>query len=126
MWKVNWKSSNLVIKDGIDAGKMNVVTGEIYEKDKPASRFEAKTGEANRDTSRLELVGAVRLESLTSKAVLKANRVEWLADKKLYRASGNVELVSQSGVVKSEGTMFADAELKKIATSEEYFKRANP
>lgn len=123
MWFIAWESANLALVNGQQSGMMFKVTGEAYDKGVIASTFIADHAEADRAADRLILDGGIKITSKTSQAVMTAKKVEWLADLKVFKASGDVLLDSPQGVVGPVDVLYADAKLKKVASSKEYFKK---
>ena len=122
-WKISWEVANILLVEGVQSGKMKKVSGEIYEKDSVASTFTADDAEADKTIRRLNLSGNVVLTSVKPKAVLNAKKVEWLPQKKLFKASGAVTVTGDNGVIGPTETLFVSAKLDKVATSEDYFKK---
>lgn len=123
LWDISWKQANLAMVDGNQSGTMEDVTGNIYDKGKVASTFSAKHGEADKAVNRLIIEGGIKVTSITEKSVMTAKKVEWLADLKVFKASGDVLVEGPHGVAGPAGQLFATADLKKIGTSLEYFKQ---
>ncbi len=123
LWDIAWKQANLAMVDGQQSGTMQDVTGNIYDKGKVASTFSAKHGEADKAVNRLIIEGDIKVTSIAEKSVMTAKKVEWLADLKVFKASGDVLVEGPNGVVGPTNQVFATADLKKIGTSVEYFKQ---
>ena len=122
-WHIAWQSANIAIVNGNQSGNMFKVTGEAYEKGEVASTFFADKAEADKAGNRLILDGGIKITSKISKAELTAKKVEWLADFKVFKASGDVLLESPQGVIGPVDFLYADAQLKKVASSKEYLKK---
>jgi hypothetical protein len=120
-WEIAWQSSNFAVVNEKKSGYMFKVSGKVYENGVPTSSFLAARAEADEATDRLNLDGGIKLTS--EKAVMTAKKVEWLAAIKLFKASGDVILDSPNGVVGPVEVLYADAKLKKVASSKEYFKK---
>ncbi len=123
LWHIGWQSANIALVNGKQSGVMFKVKGEAFEKGVVASTFIADHAEADRAADRLILDGGIKIESNTSHAILTAKKVEWLADIKVFKASGDVLLDGPQGVVGPVDVLYADAKLKKVASSKEYFKQ---
>jgi hypothetical protein len=122
-WYIEWQSANIAIVNGQQSGDMFQVKGNAYEKGKVASSFFANHAEADKAADRLILDGGIKITSESTKAVLTAKKVEWLPKNKLFKASGDVLLDSPHGVVGPVDVLFADANLKKVASSIKYFSK---
>ena len=122
-WYIEWQSANLAIINGQQSGDMFKVKGNAFEKGEVASTFSADHAEADRAADRLILDGGIKITSEATKAVLTAKKVEWLPNDKLFKASGDVSLDSPKGVVGPVDVLYADANLKKVASSIKYFSK---
>lgn len=124
LWEISWESSNLALVNGKQSGAMFRVKGTAYEKGQVASTFSGDRAEADAAVDRLIIEGNVRVASLKSpKAVMTAKKVEWLADLKVYKASGSVEIEGERAVVGPTNELYVSPELDKIGTSKDYFKK---
>ncbi|MEI8280828.1 MAG: hypothetical protein WCG75_00340 [Armatimonadota bacterium] len=122
-WHISWQSANIAIVNGKQSGFMFKVKGEAYEKGEIASTFFADHAEADKAVNRLILDGGIKVTSKRTKTELAAKKVEWLADLKLFKASGEVTLVSESGVVGPVDALYTNSDLSKVASSKDYFKK---
>ena len=100
------------------------VKGTTYNDGKVACRCAGDRAEADKAANRLLIVGNVVVESLESpKASMKAKKVEWLPDLKVFKASGDVLVEGEGAVVGPASQLYASPDLKKIGTSKDYFKK---
>ena len=102
VWVVSWKSAEanfLTEKDY--SGRMNGISGMIYERGRPVGSFTADLARAYRESDRLTLSGNVKLTSdlpdsmqrhgePPEKAVLTCDELEWDAGEDLVKAKKNV------------------------------------
>ena len=122
-WYIEWQSANLAIVNGQQSGMMFKVKGNTYEKGGVSTEFFADHAEADKGADRLILSGGIKITSKLKKAVMTAKKVEWLADVKVFKASGDVLLDSSQGVVGPVDELYADANLEKVASSLKYFSK---
>jgi hypothetical protein len=123
VWSIRWKSAQLSIIDGKQSGRMNDVNGDAFEKDVLVSQFESKQAEADAKTDRLKLSGGVKILATESKTTLIAQKVDWLPDQKVFRASGDVIVEGPNGIIGPTDTLFVTPKLDRMASSESYFKK---
>jgi hypothetical protein len=104
IWTVQWKEGQIDYSGEKDiGGTMETVTGTIYQKNQPVSYFSADYAVADKKTALLQLSGKVKVWAnenalpknelglpAVSRAVLRCDKVDWLASRKLVQASGNV------------------------------------
>lgn len=102
---------------------MNDVNGDAFEKDVLVSQFESKQAEADAKTDRLKLSGGVKILATDSKTTLIAQKVDWLPDQKVFRASGDVIVEGPNGIIGPTDTLFVTPKLDRMASSESYFKK---
>jgi hypothetical protein len=102
VWVVSWKSAeaNLLTENDY-SGRMNGISGMIYERGRPIGSFTADVAQAYRESDRLTLTGHVRLTSdmpdsmqrhgePPDKAVLTCDELEWDVGEDLVKAKKNV------------------------------------
>jgi lipopolysaccharide assembly outer membrane protein LptD (OstA) len=97
------------------------VSGTVYENGKPAGQFSADRAEADKAADRLILDGGISVKA--EKASMTGKKVEWLADYKVFKASGDVTLDGEDGVIGPIDVLYVDAKLKKVATSLNFFQK---
>ena len=127
LWLIEWQSANLAIVNGMQSGNMFKVNGQAFENGAVASTFSADHAEADRAANRLILDGGITITSEVSKEKGKTNltakKVEWMADIKVYKASGDVVLDGPQGVVGPVDVLYVSPKLSRVATSLKYFKQ---
>ncbi|MBS1727033.1 MAG: LPS export ABC transporter periplasmic protein LptC [Armatimonadetes bacterium] len=124
VWEVSWQRAHLLVINGRQSGTMLTVTGKLYGKDGVASTFSGERAEADQAQDRLIIEGSVKITSLDSpKAVLTAKKVEWIPDLQVLKASGDVTVEGDNGVVGPIQQLYASSDLKKVGTSQDYFKK---
>ena len=127
LWFIEWQSANLIIDNGIQSGNMFKVKGKAFENGAVASTFSADHAEADKVANRLILDGGITITSDMSKEKGKTNltakKVEWMADIKVYKASGDVVLDGPQGVVGPVDVLYVSPKLSRVATSLKYFKQ---
>lgn len=124
LWIISWESANLGIQDGKQFGSMKSVKGTTFEAGKEAATFSSDLAEADKAEDRLILEGDVRVESFkTPKAVMTAKKVEWLPQLKVFKASGDVLIDAERGIVGPIDHIYVSSDLSKMGTSPEYFKK---
>jgi hypothetical protein len=129
LWTIRWDKAHLTVVNNHQEGKMWDVNGDVYDRDDqdvnagPVSTFQAKVGEADQKENRLILSEGVKVVSKTKATVLTAKKVEWIADLKVFKASGDVIVEGANGVVGPTQELFVSSKLDKIATAASYFKK---
>ena len=123
LWYVEWQSANLAVVNGNQSGDMFKVKGNVFEKGVIASDFFADHAEADKAANRLILDGGIVITSKKTQTTMKAKKVEWLADPKVFKASGEVTVDGRQGVIGPVDVLYADSELKKVASSLKYFSK---
>ncbi len=124
LYTISWKGAGLTLgRTGIQEGKMNGVSGTVYEAEKPKSTFTAETGYAKKETQTLFLEGKVIVKSPAYSATLRARKLEWLPDVKRYRATGDVTLSTPNGISGPMPELLATADLKRFGTPDTFDKR---
>ncbi|RYG88284.1 LPS export ABC transporter periplasmic protein LptC [bacterium] len=117
LYTVSWQTALLILgRAGIQEGKMNGVTGTVYQEEKTKSTFAAETGYAKKETQTLYLEGKVVVKSPEYGATLRAEKLEWLPDVKRYRATGNVTLTTPNGAMGPIPVMLATSDLQRVGT----------
>ncbi len=121
LYTVAWKSAALTLaKSGIQEGRMNGVSGTVYEDGKPKSTYSAETGYARKASGDLRLEGRVVVKSPRYGSTLTARKLEWLPDVKRYRASGDVRVSGDWGVMGPADVLLATSDLKIVGTPENF------
>ena len=127
LWDISWESANLMMIDGQQSGQMFKVKGTTYTEGAIASTFSGDHAEADKAANRLVIEGNVRVKSQktakTPETTMIAKKVEWLPDLKVFKASGDVIVESEQAVIGPTNQLFVSAELDRIGTSQEYFKK---
>lgn len=94
LYVIHWEKTQLdyTLEKGTSGGRLEKVTGELYQEGKLASTFSADTGFVDQTKNFLKLEGAVRVQGIEPKATLNCQRMEWYTDKKLLKAFGQVTI----------------------------------
>lgn len=144
MWRIAWKSAEVLADGETKVGNMTGVTGETFEtvtrgagkaETRLASRFDAETAEADSKVNRLILKGKVKISA--TNGTMLADRVEYDATRAFYKATGNVTFerikdeTSEGGLIGPMDSLYATSHtdaagkaiLDKVGTSENYFKK---
>lgn len=121
-WTVHWVGAKLNLgssgKDGErnGAGTFQNVTGSVYQNGTEASTFRSDEGYGENKTSHLHLTGHVIVVSTDQHATLFCDRLEWIPETKLIRASGNVRVEGKSGKLGTFSEVLATPKLERIGT----------
>lgn len=124
LYRLDWKSAALTLgRSGIQEGKMNGVSGTVFESEKPKSTFTATTGYAKKETQTLYLEGRVEVKSPRYRATLRARKLEWLPDVKRYRATGDVTITTPDGISGPMPELLATSDLRRFGTPDMFDRR---
>ncbi len=144
LYHVVWTSAQIDVADqsGINAGTMNGVAGEMYEKGKVVSTFKADHAWANRAALTpngpyylriLVLTGSVTAESKIRgkplarspgpiQATMACDKLEWHNNEKIVKAFGHIRISGTYAVLSGLDEVWATPDLKYFATPS-MFKR---
>ena len=125
LYTIKWQSAALTLAEGvgIQEGRMNAVTGTVYEGQKAKSTFAAETGYAKKATQTLFLKGKVEVRSPQHGAVLRAAKLEWLPNVQRYRATGSVTLSTPTGISGPMPELLATSDLRRFGTPDLFDQR---
>lgn len=126
---LKWMSSQLDYsqEQGALGGRLEGVSGELYQEGKLASRFTAEHATANKATNLLRLEGNVVVEGLEVdekgkvvgkeiSATLRCHRVEWNTKQKMMRAFEQVTIVSRQGTVGPLNELWCEPSVRRAGT----------
>lgn len=117
LYSIQWKSAAITIgRKGLEEGRMNGVSGTVYEEGKAKSTYTAETGFAKRESGDLRLEGRVVVKSPQYGSTLTARKLEWLPDVRRYRATGDVRVTGAWGVIGPTDSLVATSDLKTVGT----------
>jgi hypothetical protein len=129
LYHVKWQSAVAQASDnGIFAGSMEGVTGEMYNKGQIANTFKADHARAERATDILTLTDHVQLDTKETvsesggplreirKATLTCDKLEWHGKEKYVVATGNVKVLGTYGALTGLNEVWATPDLKTIAS----------
>lgn len=114
---VQWQKGAIDATDGgIDTGRLETVSGDLFSQGKKTSDYSAAWGEAHQDTKRLTLSGDVTLRSADGRGTLTAPKAEYRGDVKLVRAMGGVTASGPFGTLSGVPELWATPDLQLIGT----------
>jgi hypothetical protein len=120
-YDVAWASSQLEFGEkGVFSGAMESVSGTLYSKGKPVSRFAAKIARASKLSQILSLEQVVTISSQNPKGVLYCDTLEWDNKRSLLRAKGNVRFDGESFTLGTAPEIWATPDLSVIATPDQF------
>lgn len=118
-WEIHWNHAQMK-PDGTDVtGELTDVSGRIVDKRVDRATFTAKTGRSDRATKTLVLEGDVVIVGVKPVATIHCDRVTYFSESKRCRASGNVSVESEFGVVGPLDEVWCSDNFARIATTEE-------
>lgn len=111
-WTVHWKSAQLEYSpDGNQVGgKMESVTGILYDKGKEGSTFEAGAAFVEKGSTILNLGGGVVVKSALPNGSMRCNKISYESEKGIVDAVGEIE-------VRQFGYVFSGVEHVKAKTN---------
>lgn len=126
---LRWTSSQLDYsqEQGALGGRLEEVSGELYQQGKLASRFTADHAMANKAKNLLRLEGNVVIEGLDVDekgkvisqevaATLRCQRMEWNTKQEMMRAYQKVTVVSRQGTVGPLNELWCDPSVRRAGT----------
>ena len=128
LWSVHWMSAQLATTEGMElsGGKMQTVTGQVYEGSKVGSIFSSDKGQGDRASGEMNLSGKVRVEAKQNGIALSCDELVYRSKARLYEAQGNVRISTASGVSGSSDRILATADLKTLGTPNVFSRGAQP
>lgn len=97
-------------------GDLKQVSGELFQKGKIASRFQAPEGRFDQNAKSMQLQGGVTITSEERRLVLTASRVRWTEGGGLIRAEGQVWLRGPQFESGPAPVLVATPDLARIGT----------
>lgn len=126
---LKWTSSQLDYsqEQGALGGRLEGVSGELYQEGKLASRFKAEHATANKAKNLLRLEGNVVIEGLEVdgkgkvvsqevSATLRCHRMEWNTKQEMMRAFEQVTVVSRQGTVGPLSELWCEPSVRRAGT----------
>ena len=124
LYDIQWKSAAITIgRAGLQEGRMNGVSGTVYEEGRKKSAYTAETGYAKKASGDLRLEGRVVVKSPQYGSTLTARKLEWLPDVKRYRATGEVRVTGEWGTIGPADVLLATSDLKTVGTPDAFIKK---
>lgn len=121
MWTVRATSARLDLDEARKgSGDLFGVTGELFQQEKPVSRFSADRGTADQARQVLSLRGQVQIRSLQQSATLSATSLEWQAGRQRLEAKGDVRVVTPDYEIGPFPVLFATPDLRTVATPDRF------
>lgn len=121
VWTLHGESSRVGLEtEGETQIFANNVSGEIFENGKVASTFKAMEAKAARESRTLLLNDRVEIQSVAENITLRADKVNWMEDRKLFAATGNVEVDSPNWLLGKMEEVWATPDLTKIGTPNKF------
>lgn len=121
VWTLHGESSRVGMQSqGETEIFANNVSGEIFQKGKLASTFKALEAKAARESRTLVLNNRVEIQSVSDKIILRADKVNWMEDREMFAATGNVEIDSPGWQLGKMDEVWATPDLTKIGTPSKF------
>jgi len=121
VWTLHGESSRVGLEtEGETELFANNVSGEIFQNGKVASTFKAMEAKAARESRTLVLSNRVEIQSLAEKITLRADKVNWMEDREMFSATGNVEVDSPGWLLGKMEEVWATPDLTKIGTPNKF------
>jgi hypothetical protein len=119
LWSVRWKEAEIDLgTKGFFGGRMEQVSGTLYDSGKQTSTYRANRATADRNSDLLVLQGEVELQSPERGMVLACERLEYRPERKMLRATGNVRIQVNGGLLTAGQELLATPDLKTVSTPE--------
>lgn len=123
-WSIEWESAQLeYTSDQKFGGRMKNVKGVLYDKGKPASTFVAIEAVADKGSSKLRLVGGVRVTSTEPKGALFCGELVYDGIAGIIDAKKGIEVDYETYQVRGIEALRADSNLVVVATPESFTKK---
>ena len=121
-WILKSESTRIGIEDeGGSQGYLNEVTGTLFGEDgKPLSTLKSTQAKADNAKRVFKLIDNAEITSLEYNAVLKANEVEWLEDRQLYAAKGNVTITTDTWKFGPTDILYARPDLTMVGSPDKF------
>ena len=119
LYVIEWEKTQLdyTLEQGASAGRLEKVSGTLYQEGSEASKFSADAAIADKAKGLLVLEGNVSIEGLTDpKGNLKCQKLEWKTNQKLLKAVGDVTLKSTNGTIGPVPELWCLPDLKRAGT----------
>lgn len=120
-WSLKGQSSRAGLQEG---GSTEVfatsVSGEVFEKGKPTSRFTANEAKAISATRQLVLTGKATVKAVQQDITIRAQNVRWMDDRQLFAAEGRVTVESPEWILGPMDTVWANADLTRVGSPEKF------
>lgn len=126
---LKWTRSQLDYsqEQGALGGRLEGVSGELYQEGKLASRFTAEHATANKAKNQLTLEGRVVIKGLEVDekgkvvsqqiaATLRCHRMEWNTKQEMMRAFEQVTIVSREGTVGPMDEIWCEPSVRRAGT----------
>lgn len=96
LWELNWKQSKFEMTNQGQDAEVEGVTGIGYGNGKAVSNFSAERAVIKKGSDVIELLGKVKVSSMTEQATMTADKVRFDPNSGMYNAEKNVGLVHES------------------------------
>jgi hypothetical protein len=117
LWTVRWKSAVANLFEGGDfAGRMQEVTGSIYQEGAEAATFTAETGTAVKASETLTLAGNVTIRAKKSGISMTCQKIVYEAKTKMIKASGGIRIEGRLGTISGVNELWTTPDLETVAT----------
>jgi len=117
-YKINWEKSQVdyTREQGAQTGRLDKVSGELYQDGKVASTFAAEYGYANETQKTLRLEQQVKVIAKEGPATLNCDHLSWKTEEKLLKADGAVSIDLAEGRIGPVDELWCLPDLKKAGT----------
>lgn len=102
---------------------MREVSGQLFQKDAVASKFQASEAYADQEKNVLKLSNKVVITAEKQGLSLSADKVAWLPERQLIEASGHVMLDGRDYSAGPFDRLLATPDLKKAGTPDTFGKQ---
>lgn len=123
LWSARTEGSRFLIEGEAGKAVLEGVRGELFREGKLASRFQAKTGQADQQRSELVLSGGVRVEAVIEGLWLTAERVLYDGNTGLLQAHGRVVVESETYTMGPFEELWATQDLRRVGTPDAFQSR---
>ena len=120
IWKVNWKSGKVTLKENDFDGALSDVNGEIDDSNKPTATYVAKNATANKQSEILTLSDAVQVHSTAQEITLRCDSLTWTSKLKKIVAKGHVVVTGQGYNMGPLPEVWSNPDLTQISTPDLY------